>query len=211
MTRNKKYMTAAGILLVAIVSATMVGPLMSRVEQPPYRVVTEDGPVEIREYGPVIVAEVQVSGDRKAAVNEGFRSLAAYIFGANKPNTKIAMTAPVQQTSSQTIEMTAPVTQTPTGNQWTVRFTMPRTWTLETLPIPNDARVKLRPVQASKQLALRFSGLASDETIKGKTEELRRVAKLRKLNIAAEPSLAFYDPPWTLPFLRRNEVMFEIR
>jgi SOUL heme-binding protein len=210
MMRGKLYTLLAGVSLIVIVSAVLIGPLMSRVEQPRYVAVAIEGPVEIREYGPTIVAETQVTGERKAAVNEGFRLLAAYIFGANQPNAKIAMTAPVQQKSVQMIEMTAPVTQKSTGVQWTVRFTMPGNWSLETLPAPNDARVKLLPVPPVRQLAFRFSGLATDETIRAKTEELRDFAKRHKLTIVDQATLAFYDPPWTLPFLRRNEVMFEI-
>ncbi len=210
MMRGKLYTLLAGVSLIVIVSAVLIGPLMSRVEQPRYVAVAIEGPVEIREYGPTIVAEVQVAGERKAAINEGFRLLAAYIFGANQPNAKIAMTAPVQQKSAQTIEMTAPVTQKSSGGQWLVRFTMPGNWTMETLPAPNDTRIKLLSVPAIQKLALRFSGLASDDTIRSKTEELQRFATQHKLRISDQATLAFYDPPWTLPFLRRNEVMFEI-
>jgi hypothetical protein len=98
---------------------------MSRVEQPEYKIETSDGFIEMRSYGPMIVAEAAVEGERKAAINDGFRLIAAYIFAANKPNAMIAMTAPVQQ-QKKTISMTAPVTQQGTGNAWTVRFVMPR-------------------------------------------------------------------------------------
>ena len=81
---------------------------------------------------------------------------------------------------------------------------------METLPTPNDTRIKLLSVAAIQKLALRFSGLASDDTIRSKAEELRRFATRHKLRISDQATLAFYDPPWTLPFLRRNEVMFEI-
>lgn len=210
MRRNRVYVTIACVALVAIVSAALVGPLMSRVEQPAYSVVMVGGPIEIREYKPSIVAETDVGGDRATAVNEGFRLLAAYIFGANRPNSTIAMTAPVQQTSSQSIAMTAPVTQQPSGGSWTVRFTMPQEWTRQTLPEPTDVRVKLATMPATSILALRFSGIASDEAIKAQTEQLRSFALRHHLRIVEVPVLAFYDPPWTLPFMRRNEVMFEI-
>jgi hypothetical protein len=211
MTRANLFMVLAGASLVAIVSTSWIVSAMSKVEEPAYAIVAIEGPAEIRAYGPMIVAETQVSGERSAAINEGFQLLAAYIFGANQPNTKIAMTAPVQQTSrTTTIEMTAPVMQQSTGSLWTVRFTMPGAWTLDTLPAPNDARVKLVPLPAARLLSLRFSGLASDETVRAKTEELRSVATRLGLKIAEQPTFAFYDPPWTLPFLRRNEVLFQI-
>lgn len=183
---------------------------MSRVEQPEYAVSTSDGAIEIRSYGSLIAAEAEVKGERKAAINEGFRLIAAYIFGANKPNMKIAMTAPVQQQSAQKIAMTAPVTQQSDGESWTVRFIMPGTWTMETLPKPDDARVTLKPVLPRRMVAIRFSGLASDSAIAEKTDELRAYAASHKLTTVGKPLLAFYNPPWTLPFFRRNEIMLEL-
>ncbi len=158
---------------------------MSRVEQPDYTVSAADGAFEVRAYGPIIVAEAQVKGVRKAAVNEGFRLLAGYIFGGNTPNAKIAMTAPVQQKQAETISMTAPVTQQSQGDGlgdgWTVRFTMPSNWTMETLPAPIDPRVKLVPVPAKRFLAIRFSGTANDTAIEAKLAELRGYASARSL------------------------------
>lgn len=183
---------------------------MSRVEQPEYAISTSDGPIEIRTYAPMIAAEAEVKGERKAAINEGFRLIAAYIFGANTPKTKIAMTAPVQQQGSQKIAMTAPVTQQSDGRTWTVRFIMPGNWSLETLPAPEDPRVALKPVPAKRMLAIRFSGLAGDSVIAEKVDELRKYASSHNLAAVGEPLLAFYNPPWTLPFFRRNEVMFEL-
>ena len=183
---------------------------MSRVEQPDYKVTMTEGAIEIRSYGPIIAAEAEVKGERKAAISEGFRLIAAYIFGANKPNAKIAMTAPVQQQGAQKVAMTTPVTQQATGDRWMVRFIMPSSWTLETLPAPNDPRVTLKPIPAKRLLAIRFSGTPSDGLIQSKTDELRRYAADKKLATTGEPLLAFYNPPWTLPFFRRNEVMLEL-
>lgn len=183
---------------------------MSRVEQPAYQVTDSKGSIETRSYGPMIAAEVEVNGERKAAIQEGFRLIAAYIFGANKPNAKIAMTAPVQQQSAQKIAMTAPVTQQTDGNSWTVRFIMPSGFTMETLPAPNDLRVTLRPVPAKRMVTIRFSGTANDDLIQAKTEKLRKYASEHKLLTIGEPLLAFYNPPWTLPVFRRNEILFEL-
>jgi len=199
----------SGILMLVVVAGAVAGPLMSRVEQPEYRIETSDGAIEIRSYGAMIVAEAMVEGERKAAINDGFRLIAAYIFGANKPNAKIAMTAPVQQ-QQRTIAMTAPVTQQATGNAWTVRFVMPASWTIDTLPAPNDARVSLRPIPASRFVAITFSGIATRDAIAKRTDDLRRYAADHKLATTGEPLLAFYNPPWTLPFFRRNEIMLEL-
>ena len=213
--RRRLLFWVAGIAALAVVGGAAAGPFMSRVEQPEYAVERSDGVIEIRAYGSMIAAEAVVEGKRKAAINEGFRLIAAYIFGANKPNAKIAMTAPVQQ-QKQTIAMTAPVTQQASGTReasgsaWTVRFIMPRSWTMETLPAPADARVTLKPVPAQRVVALTFSGVATDDAVEKRTAELRRYALDHRLTTTGEPMLAFYNPPWTLPFFRRNEVMLAI-
>jgi hypothetical protein len=209
-TRNRRasYWVSA-LVVVILIAAAASGPIMSRVEQPGYRVESSDGPLEIRSYGPMIAAEAVVQGERKTAINEGFRLIAAYIFGANKPNAKIAMTAPVQQ-QKQIVAMTAPVKQQSSGDAWTVRFIMPKDWTMETLPVPNDARIKVKPIPPRRFVAITFSGFATDDAIQKRTGELRRYAAARKLATTGEPLLAFYNPPWTLPFFRRNEVMLEL-
>jgi SOUL heme-binding protein len=209
-TRKKLLWALAGTVILLLVSALAAGPIMSRVEQPEYTVLTSEGAIEIRAYGPMIAAETVVEGERKAAINEGFRRIAAYIFGANTPNATIAMTAPVLQQEERTIAMTAPVLQQSDGKDWKVRFIMPGRWSLETLPTPADPRVALKPVPARRMLAIRFSGRASENDVAGKREELRRYAAGRTLATVGEPLLAFYNPPWTLPFLRRNEIMLEL-
>ena len=183
---------------------------MSRVEQPEYKVEKQDGSIEIRAYGQMIAAEAVVPGERKAAINEGFRLIAGYIFGKNEPQAKIAMTAPVEQQKSQKIAMTAPVIQQGQENSWTVRFIMPKSWTTQTLPVPSDPRVKIEPLPARRFLVVTFSGLARDDAIKSRTDELRQYAAKYNLATVGEPVLAFYNPPWTLPMLRRNEIMLEL-
>ena len=208
-SRRRIYWALAGLITVLGIAALGAGPLMSRVEQPEYTVTTSDGPIEIRSYSPMIAAEAVVEGERKTAINEGFRLIAAYIFGANQPNAKIAMTAPVQQ-QKQTIAMTAPVTQQRTGDVWTVRFIMPKSWAMETLPKPTDTRISLKPIPATRFAVITFSGVASSEDIEKRSEELRRYASERKLSTTGQPVLAFYNPPWTLSFFRRNEVMLQL-
>lgn len=122
----------AGGAAAAVVAGIAAGPVMSRVEQPDYKVEKQDGSIEIRSYGPMIAAETQVQGERKSAINEGFQQIAGYIFGKNAPQAKIAMTAPVEPQKSQKIAMTAPVTQQGQENSWTVRFIMPKSWTMQT-------------------------------------------------------------------------------
>ena len=116
---------------------------MSRVAEPKFNIVATEGKIQIRDYPPVIVAEAEVAGQRKRAINEGFRLIAGYIFGGNTPGQKIAMTAPVTQQRGEKIAMTAPVTQQASGDVWKVRFVMPEGYTMKTLPKPKNDRVKL--------------------------------------------------------------------
>lgn len=202
-----KHTLLVGLLLVAVPAG-----LAMAVETPPHKTVVRDGDYELRDYPALVVAEVTVDGEQKAAANKGFRLLAAYIFGANRKRQDIAMTAPVaQQPAGEAIAMTAPVAQVPgAAGTWVVRFTMPSQWSLQTLPVPNDPAVTLRNTEPARFAVLRFSGLAKPDDVRERSAELLAWAKARKLRVAGPASLAQYNPPWTLWFLRRNEVMVEV-
>jgi SOUL heme-binding protein len=183
-------------------------------ENPKYTVITQDGDFEIREYEAMLTAEVTTMGDREEAANEAFRILAGYIFGKNIANDKIAMTAPVttQNTKSEKIAMTAPVTYNEKKNgDWQMRFMMPSKYTLETLPKPQDERIKFVKVPSKKFVVLRFSWWWSDSNINKHKELLEKY--IAEKNIKTEGSYIFagYNSPFTLPFLRRNEVMFKLK
>lgn len=195
---------------VAVIGAAAWGPIVSNVEQAKYEVVESQGNMQIRDYAPMIVAEAEVSGVRKEAINQGFRIIADYIFGNNAPKQNVAMTAPVIQQPSEKIAMTAPVTQEGAGNSWKVRFVMPTSYTMDTLPKPNNDAVKLEKVPGKRFAVIRFSGMAGEESLKSHTDELQTFVSTKKLNAISEPTYAFFNPPWTLPFLRRNEVMVEV-
>ena len=212
MSRRRRilYWSIAGAVTLAV-AGVAAGPVASRVEQPAYTVLKSNGPIELRAYGSMIAAEAVLHGDRSAALSEGFQLIAAYIFGANERRAKIGMTAPVKQQGVQKIAMAAPVVQQAGGDAWTVRFIMPRDLTMETLPAPGDPRVALKPVEARTMIAIRFAGTANGSLIASRTDELRRYALANGIQAVGEPLLAFYNPPWTLPFLRRNEVMFEVQ
>lgn len=182
------------------------------VEEPKFQVVKAERDFELRDYPGLTVAEVHVAGDRRAALNEGFRLLAGYIFGGNAGNSKIAMTAPVSQSRAQgsKIAMTAPVTLAGEEGRWTVQFTMPSEYTIEDLPSPNDRRVQLRSLPPARMAVLKFSGLTGDERVALQTERLEALLRDHKLAPIGKPSLARYDPPWTPWFMRRNEVMVSV-
>jgi hypothetical protein len=183
------------------------------VEEPRYDVSLRDGEFEVRDYPALVAAQVQVDGDQDKAGNSGFRLLAGYIFGGNERRQNIAMTAPVVQSrgSGEQIPMTAPVTQSLNGGLWTVRFIMPRGSTLESLPTPKDSRVTLVALAPSRLAVLRFSGLAFEHDVAERTDELRSFMAKHQLRPHGAASLARYDPPWTLWFLRRNEVMIPLQ
>ena len=181
------------------------------VEQPKFTTVLKDGPFEIRDYPALTVAEVTVPGGQWRAANSGFRLLASYIFGGNARRQSIPMTAPVvQERIGQTIPMTAPVTQTQGPEGWVIRFIMPAGSTPETLPTPNDNQVRLAVSPPVREAVLRFSGWALSGSVDARTRELRAWIGLRRLQPTGPATLAQYDPPWTLWFLRRNELMIPV-
>lgn len=207
--RAKKmwWIALVGVVVLAVV---LWGLVVSKVEQPKYVVVESEQSIEIRDYPAMIVAEANVTGARDKAIGEGFRIIAEYIFGNNLSSKKVAMTAPVTQQASEKISMTAPVTQQGGGDSWQVRFIMPANYTMETLPKPKNSAVQLKEVASKRFAVIRFSGLAGEESLKRQTDLLTKFVSARKLTAVSAPTYAFYNPPWTLPFLRRNEVMIEV-
>lgn len=181
---------------------------MSTIETPKYTVLKSAGPIEEREYAATIVAEVEVQGERGTAINAGFRMLADYIFGNNLPKQTIAMTAPVFQQKGAKIAMTAPVTQIKDGSSWKVQFTMPSAYALDTLPQPANEAVKIKLIPSYRCVAVRFSGLWNQESLKKHSILLDTYCTEHDLKKKGEPIYAFYNPPWTLPMFRRNEVMY---
>ncbi|WP_395645443.1 SOUL family heme-binding protein [Terricaulis sp.] len=189
----------------------MAAPSARAVEEPHWALVHRAGAFEIRDYAPAVVAETEVSGARDAAINAGFRRLARFIFGGNEPNREIAMTAPVvQRQSGERIAMSTPVAQARSNDAWMVTFYMPNGSTLADMPRPLDASVALRETPARRIAVLRFSGLATQRNLDSHAEALRRRVAEQGGHAIGPLTYAFYDPPWTLPWLRRNEVMLEL-
>jgi hypothetical protein len=209
MTRKKLVWWIIGIVAVLLLGAALWGPIVSNVEHPKYTLVERSGAIEIRDYAPMIVAETEVRGDRREAISKGFRLIADYIFGNNTAAQKVPMTAPVTQQDSEKIAMTAPVTQQGDGNTWRVRFIMPSKYTMETLPKPNNPAVVLKEIPGKRFAVIRFSGMGGKDSVDRHTKELEEYISAEKLTPLSPPTYAFYNPPWTLPFLRRNEVMVE--
>lgn len=181
------------------------------IEESSYTVVEQADNFELRMYAPRIVAETLVEGDFSEVGNAGFRRLAGYIFGDNRKQQDIDMTAPVsQESASEKIAMTAPVNQETVGGKWRITFTMPAGYTMETLPTPLDDRVILKQEPARLMAAIRYSGTWSRERYQEKEASLRSFIDEQGLRVVGEPVFARYNPPFTLWFLRRNEVLIPV-
>lgn len=212
MTRASKWIAGAATGLVAAGLLTFgTGATLGNIEEPTYEVVEANEDFEIRAYAPRIVAMTEVTGTARTSSNRGFRILADYIFGNNAARAEIAMTAPVGQQPSEEIAMTAPVEQRPQGDKWVITFTMPSKYTLETLPRPLDERVEIRQLPPRRFAAIRFNGAPDGATVDRRKEALAQKVTGAGLEIAGEPIYARYDPPWTIPFLRRNEILIPLR
>ncbi|TFV55151.1 heme-binding protein [Mycobacterium sp. PS03-16] len=182
-------------------------------EEPAYTSEPLADGVEIRRYGPRIAAQTTVAAATETARSEGFRRLAGYIFGRNHTAQRIAMTAPVAQSADrrgQRIAMTAPVAQTGADDGSTIRFFMPAKWTMQDLPTPDDDRVTLVEVPAETLAVLRFTGDRGADSVAARTRQLTDTLRATGFAPTGAPTAWFYDPPWTLPFLRRNEVAVPI-
>ena len=184
-------------------------------EEPKYSLIEKDGAFEVRAYDSKLIAEVVLDGEMSDATSAGFRLLADYIFGNNTAlsgkSEKISMTAPVTvENRSEKIAMTAPVAIQSEQKGWRVWFVMPRHFSLATLPKPNNPLVVIKPIAAKRYAVVHFSGWVDDEKMQAKVKELSAWLAFKKLTSKGQPELARYNPPWTLPFLRRNEVMLEI-
>ena len=186
----------------------------SVIEQPRYEVIARDGVVEIRRYGPRLAAETTVPARSSASGEDrAFSLLAGYIFGGNVQKTSVAMTTPVSTSrSSVKVAMTTPVAVTRgDGDSYTMRFFLPAKLTLATAPTPNDSRVVLVQVAAETVAVLRFSGSRNDDRVDGEKTRLMKLLGQGKWTASGEPVAFFYDPPWTPPFLRRNEIVVPVR
>ena len=208
---KKKWTMITSIIALILIVGVLAGPVMSDVEKPDYKVFQSEQNIEIRQYEPMIIAEVEVDGKREDAIRDGFRLLADYIFGNNTVQQVISMTAPVQQKENQKIAMTAPVQQQSMGKSWRMSFVMPSKYSMDSLPVPNNNRVRLKEILTKKFVVIEFSGTNSNENVTKHENQLMNYIEANQINIIGSPKYAFYNAPWTLPFLRRNEVMIEIK
>ena len=198
------------IILLMVIFTGGVREVMA-VEEAQYSVLEKDDRFEIRDYTPHILAEIIVEGDIEQAGNKAFNRLFRYISGENRSRDKIEMTAPVSQESrGEKIKMTAPVSLQPTQGRWAVSFMMPAAYTLETLPEPEDSGIILRQVPARRMATVRYSGFWSEKNYLRYKNELEAWIHKRGMTILGDPIWARYNPPFTLWFLRRNEILIPV-
>lgn len=200
----------AGASALVLGACTVVG-VRSGTEEPSFETVDRFGDVEIRRYAPRLAAETLVAADEAASRNEGFSRLARYIFGGNAGAQSIAMTAPVAQAQAPTrIAMTAPVAQAQAAEGgYRIRFFLPAS--LRTPPAPLDASVQIVTVPGETVAVLRYTGSTAPEAVADARARLIAALPTSRWRAAGEPYSWFYDPPWTLPPLRRNEAVVPVQ
>jgi len=200
----------AALLLAPLLGACSVVGMRST-EEPAFTVIARLGEVEIRRYAPRLLAEVVVPGDPVAARNRGFRTLAAYIFGENAGAERIGMTAPVAQ-SGERIGMTAPVAQSPAeaGDAWRIGFFMPARYSRAMLPAPRDPAITLRGLPEATVAVRRFAGVPDADAVAEAQRALAAALAGAGWRATGPGGAWFYDPPWTIPALRRNEAWLPV-
>ena len=200
------------IRIIVVVAIIIIGSMDTMaIEEAKYKVLEKDKKFEIRDYSPHILAEIIVEGDLEEAGNKAFNMLFRYISGDNRSRKKVAMTAPVsQQPMGEKIKMTAPVGQRRVREKWAVSFIMPASYTLKTLPEPEDPNITLRQVPARRMAAVRYSGFWSEKRYLRYKLELESWIHHRNLTKVGDPIWARYNPPFTPWFLRRNEILIPV-
>ncbi len=203
MKRSKLFITVAAIIGSLIITTSCCSKktgdgLYKGYETSKYQLKDKFENIEIRQYNKKLLAQVEVYGTREKAAKEGFMILAKYIFGKNTKDLKIAMTSPVTQVKLA-------------ENKWIVQFSMPEAFNIKTLPQPKDNKISFKPIEKKKYVAIIFSGSWSDSKFNENTQKLKEYINSHKLKTKGQPILAYYDDPFTLPWNRRNEVMWEIK
>ena len=170
------------------------------IEEPKFKILVDEGELEIRSYDEYLVAETAVEGSFDTASRKGFRRVAGYIFGENKNSIG----------QSEKIQMTAPVTVKPDNEGWVLHFVMPSNYDMSQLPVPNNSSILLKKIEAHLAAVVTFSGFTTDAKIQDKTEELKVWLEKKEFKIAGPQQIARYNDPFTLPWLRRNEIIFKV-
>ena len=176
---------------------------MSNVEQPNYNLIKKTKNIEIRHYKKLLYAETKVTGPREESISTGFRIIADYIFGNNRLSES--------NNNSSKIAMTSPVIQERISNSnWKVKFIMPQSFTVQNLPLPNNEKIEITEGNDEYYIAIRFSGSSSQKNLDKNHKILLDHISVNDIETSGSTIYAFYNPPWTLPIFRRNEILYKI-
>ena len=204
-----KYLFLASFIITNI----FFNPAMAT-EEPDFKLISEEGDFQIREYEPKIIAQVEVEGNFDEASSKGFKLLADYIFGNNLldgESKKISMTTPVEMSPlTENLLMTSSIMDDQVNNKWSINFVMPQEYSLDTLPKPNNSQIDIIEVPSEKYAVIIFSGLVRESSYTDKAKLLSNYFKQNNFEKRGAIKIARYNPPWTLPFFRRNELMVKI-
>jgi len=214
ISREKNYLLRKPrVNIFSLLIFIFWGTNLSALEEPKYSVLKEYENFEIRNYDSYLVAEVDIEGSYNKSGNEAFRILAGYIFGDNQSSIKMNMTAPVESEaiqSSEKMNMTTPVFSNKNVNGYTYRFVMESKYTQETLPVPNNSKIRITEIKDRVMAVISFSGRWSQKNFEKHEQILVNDLKNEGIGVASEAIYARYNAPFTPWFLRRNEIMFEI-
>ena len=194
-----KTLKVVNVFLYIFVSLFFSCQVMA-IEEPNFKILVDEGELEIRSYDEYLVAETAVEGSFDTASRKGFRRVAGYIFGENKNSIG----------QSEKIQMTAPVTVKPDNEGWVLHFVMPSDYDISQLPVPNNNSILLKKIEAHLAAVIIFSGFTTDAKIQDKTEELKVWLEKKDFKIAGPQQIARYNDPFTLPWLRRNEIILRV-
>ncbi len=190
--KKKMLYVLSSLIIIFIIFQVYTSFAVGKTEQQKYEVLRKDGNIEVRYYPSCIMATVQKNGTYSKSANNGFRTLAGYIFGNNQENEKIAMTSPVWVKNEE--------------NNMQMSFVMPSKYFLKDLPSPNDENIQLKEIQPRRFVAIQFGGFSNDKKIKKKSEELIQWLEKEGITYEKEIYYAGYNPPYQL-FNRLNEVL----
>ena len=212
--RHMAGVVIAVICFIFVTGCSVVG--IRTTEEASYTVLAEYDQIEIREYKELVVVETDVDASYDKAGNIAFKKLFGYISGENVSQSKIAMTAPViskerNADTGEKVAMTSPVIGEKQGQGWRYSFVLPAGYTLETAPLPTNPEVNLSLIPRKKVAVIRYSGLWREPAMREKSDELVEWIQTNGIERLSTPRSAGYDPPWTLPFLRRNEIMVDVK
>jgi hypothetical protein len=206
---------SGALIALCLTVMSLINFRVMATEEPEFTLISQENAIEVREYKPKIIARVEVEGDFDDASSKGFKLLADYIFGNNLLNgesQKISMTAPVEMTPlAEDIVMTSAIMKGEANHKWQVNFVMPKEYKLDSLPRPNNEQVKIIEIPKEKYAVIVFSGLVRDSSYTEKAQLLNDFIMTNNMTQLEAIKIARYNPPWTLPFFRRNELMAKIK